>query len=273
MKIFISWSGQRSKYVAESLRLWLPKVLQVVKPWMSNEDIDSGKRWSVEIMNELEISKFGIICITPENQTSPWIMFESGALSKTLEQTFLVPLLFDLTPSQLISPLSQFQSRLSDKDGILKMLKTINNTLLEHQMLDGELEEIFEVWWPRLEVKLSDCPPYTGPVSQKRTHDDYFKELIDNSREQLRREDLRLERMIETDVRTSKMVELMEKLAPTLSILDDITGSKKKDKDLSSIAKEILKNIKGLEGANEDFFNSIVAKSLGAPNHIEIPEK
>jgi len=42
MQIFISWSGDRSCLIAEAIRGWLPKVVQSVKPWMSDQDIAAG---------------------------------------------------------------------------------------------------------------------------------------------------------------------------------------------------------------------------------------
>ena len=137
MKVFISWSGDRSRNVAEILRGWLPKVLQAVKPWMSDEDISTGTRWSTEIASELEASKAGIVCITPENQHNPWLMFEAGALSKTLTETYVCPYLFDLSTSQLSGPISQFQATLATKEGTFKIIQTLNKALSELQIINS----------------------------------------------------------------------------------------------------------------------------------------
>ncbi len=44
MKVFISWSGKRSRALAEAFRDWLPNDTQAIKPWMSDVDIDKGTR-------------------------------------------------------------------------------------------------------------------------------------------------------------------------------------------------------------------------------------
>src|SRR5688572_12185283 len=77
MKIFLSWSGERSRAVATALREWLPVMVPAAKPWVSHSDIDAGHRWSPEIATALEASDFGIICLTKENLSAPWILFES----------------------------------------------------------------------------------------------------------------------------------------------------------------------------------------------------
>src|SRR4051812_15973009 len=101
MKVFLSWSGQTSRMVAEALRDWLPAILQAVEPWMSAEDIEKGARWSSDIGKHLEEAKIGIVCLTKDNQHEPWIQFEAGALSKTLDNAFVIPYLLDLKPADL----------------------------------------------------------------------------------------------------------------------------------------------------------------------------
>ena len=59
MKVFITWSGERSRAVAELIRKWLPGVLQTVKPYFSPDDVAKGSRWSTEIAKELEQSSVG----------------------------------------------------------------------------------------------------------------------------------------------------------------------------------------------------------------------
>jgi hypothetical protein len=81
---------------AEALRGWLPKIINALKPWLSSADIDKGARWSADVASRLEAAKAGIICLTPSNLHSDWILFEAGALSKTLKNTFVCPFLIGL---------------------------------------------------------------------------------------------------------------------------------------------------------------------------------
>lgn len=110
MDVFISWSGERSRAAAEALRGWLPMIINALKPWLSSADIDKGTRWSTDVATRLEAAKVGILCLTPNNLHSDWILFEAGALSKTLENTFVCPFLIGLEPTDLEQPLAQFQA-------------------------------------------------------------------------------------------------------------------------------------------------------------------
>ena len=161
MKIFISWSGEPSKAVATALREWLPRVIQNVQPWISNHDIPSGSRWNARLSEQLQDLKTGILCLTPENLSAPWILFEAGALSKTLDDSLVCPYLFQLEPSAVEWPLAQFQLETANKEGTKRLLATINNAAGESKLEAGHLEDAFEMWWPRLHEKLSAIQPAT----------------------------------------------------------------------------------------------------------------
>jgi len=155
MKIFISWSGSRSRAVAEALRHWLPLVIQSVEPWMSEEDINKGERWSSVIADELEKTAIGIICLTPENLDfpSPWMFFETGALSKILEKSLVCPYLFEIEKNEVKGPLGQFQATKADKIDTKKLVDSINN-VLEKPLGEKQLDNIFNHLWPDLEKRL-----------------------------------------------------------------------------------------------------------------------
>ncbi|WP_334791548.1 hypothetical protein [Nostoc sp.] len=155
MKVFISWSGRMSHKVASVLRDWLPYVIQAVNPFVSSGDINKGERWSDVLAKELEDTEFGIICITPYNVRAPWLNFEAGALSKSIDRSFLSPFLFRVEPSELQGPLSQFQSTVYEKEDVFNLLSSINKKLGIDRRLEHEiLRKTFDVWWHELKEAL-----------------------------------------------------------------------------------------------------------------------
>jgi hypothetical protein len=178
MDVFISWSGPRSGAAAEALRAWLPKIINAVKPWLSSADIDKGARWGTDIAVRLESAKAGIICLTPGNLHSDWILFEAGALSKTIQKTLVCPLLIDLAPTEVTGPLAQFQATRVVKGDILKLLKTLNTGLGNDALTDGHIDEAFEVWWPKLDSQLKGLPAEDSETRPPRTDRDVLEEIL-----------------------------------------------------------------------------------------------
>lgn len=188
MKVFLSWSGSNSHKVAIVLRDWLPSVIQAVTPYVSSEDIDKGARWSTDIAEELEDSAFGILCVTKENIDAPWLTFEAGALSKTMEKSFVSPFLFDIKRSEVDGPLLQFQSTIFEKEDIEKLIKTINKACDPDGLTEERLNKAFEVWYPTLENELNKLKNNT-PKSAKSTPNastsesqDILEEVLELSR-------------------------------------------------------------------------------------------
>ena len=155
MKVFISWSGNKSHKVAMIFREWLPSVIQSLEPYVSSEDIDKGARWSSDIAKELEDSTFGILCVTKDNLHAPWLSFEAGALSKTMDKSFVTPFLFDIKRSEVNGPILQFQSTVFEKEDIKKLIHTLNKACGENGISETMLDKAFEVWYPTLEEELN----------------------------------------------------------------------------------------------------------------------
>lgn len=155
MKVFISWSGDTSKSIAETLRAWLPSVVQAIKPYFSPDDITKGSRWSTEIGKELEECKVGLICLTADNLEAPWVMFEAGALSKSLSSARVCPLLFGIEASEIKGPLVQFQAAPFTKDEMKKAVRMMNQELGTAALVSDVLDSVFEMWWPKLEEKIT----------------------------------------------------------------------------------------------------------------------
>lgn len=153
MKVFLSWSGEKSKKAAELLAKWLPTVLQSINPWFSSSDIKAGSRWVNELSYQLGESKVGIICLTPENLKAPWLLFEAGALSKNIDDSFIIPYLIGFKPSELSGPLVQFQSITTSKEENYKLIQTLNR-LSDNTLSENVLQKSFEIWWPAFENEI-----------------------------------------------------------------------------------------------------------------------
>ncbi|WCH92723.1 TIR domain-containing protein [Streptomyces moderatus] len=189
MKVFLSWSGERSKKMAEALKAWLPDVLQAVRPWISSQDISKGSRGLRDIAGELAESHFGIICVTAGNQTSPWVNFEAGALSKQMDESLVVPLLLDIKAAELTGPLAQFQATESvSKEDMHQLMRDINTALGDSSISSERLGRAFERNWPDLEEHLEGLRARRGRTSRPiRSSEDMLEELLVLIRQQERR--------------------------------------------------------------------------------------
>lgn len=153
MKIFISWSGDRSRAVGEVINDWLRCVIQAVQPWMSTRDIDRGALWLVEINEQLNDTSIGIICLTQENKNRPWILFEAGALAKGRSTSRVCPLLIDLEVSDVDDPLAQFNLTFPNRKSMWSLVHTINGCLGATRLDVRVLEQVFDTYWKQFEEK------------------------------------------------------------------------------------------------------------------------
>lgn len=184
MKVFISWSGDRSKAVAEVLDEWLQCVLQAIDPWMSSKDIDRGSLWFSELSDQLADTKLGIVCLTQDNKDKPWILFESGALAKGLSSSRVCTFLIDLQPTDVGNPLAQFNHSFPTENGVFDLLRTINSSLGDKCLKESVLEKVFETYWPQFKKGFQNalsCNPQQTPI-EPRTEENMLQEVLTSVR-------------------------------------------------------------------------------------------
>ena len=186
MKVFISWSGELSQKVAEALNVWLPAVIQTVRPFVSS-DTSKGARWHDVVARELEDSNFGVLCITSENVYRPWLNFEAGALSKSIQKSHVSPLLIDIKPADITGPLTQFQATNYSYTDVFRLVKSMNSAL-ESPVGDVAIERIFRAMWPQLSEPIDRAIKETAgtgnPTMPSRTVEEMLTELLDLARMQ-----------------------------------------------------------------------------------------
>lgn len=184
MKVFISWSGQRSKVVAELVSDWLKCVIQASQPWISTRDIDRGAIWFSEINDKLKDVSVGVVCLTQENKGKPWILFETGALAKGLSTNRVCTFLIDLNPEDLQDPLAQFNHTTPNVQSVWELVRTINACLNDKALDERILKQVFDTYWPQFDSKfklaLKQNPPEED--TPPRTEQDILSEILNNTR-------------------------------------------------------------------------------------------
>jgi hypothetical protein len=238
MKIFISWSGKPSLNVATALRDWLPYIFNGIELFVSSEDIRKGKRWPLEVSKELDACNFGIVCLTPDNLETPWLLFESGALSKSVKEASVYTLLAGgLRIGDIEGPLSHFQHTMFEKEDFFKLVKSINEAQGPTKQDETRLRRIFDKFWDDLETNVSTVTKLDSKPEKKRSSEDMLRELLETTSyiarniPDSRQKDFVSEvRGLESSVSGTELwdqiLERVKKISPfTGSYLDDASGS------------------------------------------------
>lgn len=167
MRIFVSWSGALSKQVAQILRTWLPRIIQSIEVFYSPEDIEKGENWDSKLSQELSSCDYGIICLTSENTSAPWIHFEAGALAKSLE-SHVSTLLININPSDIKGPLSRYQATRLEKDDFTQLIISINKTT-ETPLSNDIILPLLDMVWPKIEEEIKgEVKSASKPVKEEK---------------------------------------------------------------------------------------------------------
>jgi hypothetical protein len=216
--VFLSWSGERSLYVAKYFRDWLPKVLYRSKPWLSDVDIDKGTMGLDEIRKALAGMRVGVFFLTPENRDSSWISYEAGSLAKELSDKNRVCtyLLAGLQVQHISGPLGMFQRTKPEESDTRKLIHTINKAIGDEVVPESHLDIIFDRLWPELKIQIEALPPSEELSKPLPSIDDMIAEILELNR---------------AAANSRKQAEWIDKLAPDF-------------KDFMPMLVEFLKGIK-----------------------------
>ncbi|WP_306999231.1 TIR domain-containing protein [Amycolatopsis thermophila] len=150
--MFLSWSGDYSRDVAGAFGEFLRFLIDEVDPFVST-NMDPGTRWLDKLSTELELTNFGIVFVTRENQQKPWLNFEAGALAKSVEHGRVIPIAIDLKTTDIDPPLGQFQVQALDEESVRRVVEQLNSAA-DRPLKSDILNAKFDKWWPDFNSRL-----------------------------------------------------------------------------------------------------------------------
>lgn len=186
MKVFLCWSGERSRHVAEAFESFLKQLNEKLPvsgdhafvPFRS-VNIEKGLPWFQAVERELATADAALVTITPENCESPWMHYEAGAIANgiRLERSGkgkdgtkadalkgrLFTYLFGIEARDLTGPLAAYQSTSATYDdtrALVRRLLTIAGAILPTRELDPAAirwERRFRSCWNKFVERVRPC--------------------------------------------------------------------------------------------------------------------
>ncbi|HKS29647.1 MAG TPA: hypothetical protein VJS44_17615 [Pyrinomonadaceae bacterium] len=174
VKVFISWSGDRSYKVARKLEVWLPEVIKEVEPLISVKP-EAGGLVFTELNNKLRQADIAVLCLTPENWYELWLSYEAGMVyGRTETLTKICPYVIDAKCRDLPTPLSHFTCLKDDEDGTKLLVEAIA-TAAGKRPKSAKLKKSFDSKWPELEAFLDQIGRPKTPPDPKTLANDFMK--------------------------------------------------------------------------------------------------
>lgn len=131
------------------------------------------------MLSQLKQCDVGIICLTKENLESQWIHFEGGAIAKQIDTARLCPWLIDVTSANVAGPLTAFQMKQLDREGILAIVEMINSSS-DKPLTHSDLIESFEIRWLSIEAKIAEIKsiPESTKLPAERPDREILEEIL-----------------------------------------------------------------------------------------------
>ncbi|WP_371152077.1 TIR domain-containing protein [Buchananella felis] len=154
-RIFISWSGDETIALAKVVHDLFEKVSDSFQPWYSEEGLRIGSfDQHKQILDKISASDAVILVVTRDNHRAPWLNYEAGAGSVNCKaQTKpVIPLLANLSVSEVSKPIGQYQSKLAPtKDDFWTLIKNFASLA---NLEISRVQSRFEDAWPKTQDQL-----------------------------------------------------------------------------------------------------------------------
>jgi hypothetical protein len=181
VKIFISWSGNSERAVAEALQSTLSELCAAdVEVFVSSRSISKGANGVAVIEASLDSSAFGIVLVSKKNQAAAWLNYEAGWLASTLDRP-VATICLDLRPSDITSPLAPRQAtQFSDPADMETLLREIVRAA-NPSMSDRTFATLLASVWPTIR---DSWEPRHGDAetADPRSERDMLAELVERVR-------------------------------------------------------------------------------------------
>jgi len=163
MKIFISWSKEESRLLAERIKDFIDDFFNNnIETWVSSKDIRLGASSYAEINKQIKTSDIGIFCFTKSNHNSTWMNYEAGGIANNSkkQKESIWTILFDGLSTEKLdgTPFKQFQMIKFNKDKMLHLVTTLNEFLSGQAYYKNEktLKKDFSLYWEELRKDIKE---------------------------------------------------------------------------------------------------------------------
>lgn len=138
LNVLISYSGQASHLVAEKLDKTIKRVFGGrIVPCIHDSDRQSGRLWLPKLEKTLKATRIAILCITHENNLSPWIHYEAGVCYRKKKGRAFV-FLCDVNATPLKGPLRYFNAINGwEEKAVKELFSKLNKELRKRKRLTG----------------------------------------------------------------------------------------------------------------------------------------
>lgn len=158
MKIFLNWSGEESRRVADLLREWLPELFDSVEPWMAADTFGRNNRWLEANSGGFDQAAMIVACITRANIHSDWSSLDPSSFEYSVADIppQLVLLASPDVNLETFRPIKHPYNVLElGHDGLEILVQQING-LTDRPVQNDVLIDRFAAMWPRFEAKLKN---------------------------------------------------------------------------------------------------------------------